>query len=148
MYTKTQTTHSQENGSVLLITLVLMVGFSALVTGSLSVMVSEHAKTTKRHYAKQVTYTAEGQLELARNIVNASRYDVNLNNLVLLNALDAPNQVIPGTGVRVERIGATEYYTLRTQATAHGITKAAEAVGMGQRHVPNAQRVEHPQRPQ
>lgn len=119
---------STETGSVMLVTLILMISFGALASASLSMTVSENRKLTMRHYARQVRLQAQGELEVAKNMVNASKYDMNLQNKVLIAALAAPNQVIPGTSVRVERVGTTKYFVLRAQATEHGITKSAEAI--------------------
>jgi hypothetical protein len=119
---------SSESGSVLLVTLVLMIAFGGLASASLSMTVSETKKLTTRHYARQVRLLAQGELEVAKNMVNASQYDTNLQNKVLLLALASPNQVIPNTNVRVERVETTKYFVLRSQATQHGITKSAEAI--------------------
>ncbi|MHC5072851.1 MAG: hypothetical protein ACYTGO_20450, partial [Planctomycetota bacterium] len=119
---------TRDEGSVLLVTLILMLGLGSLASASLAVMVSQNRTLVKRHRARQVELIAEGQLELAKNMVNASSYNVHMENMVLRDALSAPNQIIPNTEVRVEQIGGTMYYKLSTEATWQGITKSAEAI--------------------
>lgn len=117
-----------ESGSVLIVTLVSTIAFGALAATSLTVSVSENRKLSMRHTANKVTLMARGELEVAKNLVNASPYGVDLQNQVLLDALSQPEQKIPNTNVRVERYGATDYFILKATATAHGVTKSAEAV--------------------
>jgi hypothetical protein len=117
-----------ENGTVLVVLLILFVCFSGFVLASLTTVVAEDQRTTKRLYALQAQVNANSQLEFGKNLVNASPYDVNMNNQVLVSALEQPNQVIPGTAVRVERIGTTPYYRLTTLAVHMGVTKNAEAI--------------------
>lgn len=119
---------SEESGSVLIVTLVSMIAFGALAATSLTVSMTENKKLSIRHMSKKVTLMAQGELEVAKNLVNASPYDVNLQNIVLRDAINEPDQKIPNTNVRVEQYGTTDYYVLRATATAHGMTKSAEAI--------------------
>ena len=105
-----------------------MITFGGLVTASLSMMVSENKKISRRHLANQVEMQARGGLEIAKNIVNAASYDVFMQNRALQDAISDPNGLIANTDVTVSRVGTARYFVLRTEATIHGITKRAEAI--------------------
>jgi hypothetical protein len=117
-----------QNGSIMVVLMVLTLGFGAIVTAHLTKVVSQDREVAQRLYAMQAETMANSQLELAKNIVNASPYDVNMQNEVLVDALGEANQVIPGTAVRVERVTGTNYFVLRTTAAHRGIAKAAESI--------------------
>jgi hypothetical protein len=116
-----------EQGSILVVLLVLTVGFAAFAQATLSKTVVEHKKGSKRFLARQVLAEADGQLEVARNVVNASPY-TGLANDALSAALSSADGLIPGTQVSVERLSGTAYFALRTLAERNGVTKSAEAV--------------------
>ncbi len=115
-------------GSVMVVLMVLMLGIGAIVTAHLTKVVSQDRQVAQRLYELQAEIMANSQLELAKNLVNASAYDANMQNQVLVNALGEPDQVIPGTQVRAERVTGTNYFVLRTGAEQRGIAKAAESV--------------------
>lgn len=119
---------SSETGTVLVVLMILFLGFGAIAYGGLTMSIAENQKSVRRFSALQSQAIADGQMELAKNLVNASRYDVYMRNRVLRDALSEPNQVIPGTDVRIEQVGASNYFTLRTSATHGGVTSFAEAV--------------------
>lgn len=112
----------------MVVILILFLGFGAIAYGSLTMSIVENQKSVRRFSALQAQALADGQLEVGKNLVNASRYDMYLHNQVLHDALTRPNQVIPGTEVHVEQIGNSGYFTLRTSATHGGVTRHAEAV--------------------
>ena len=119
---------TNEVGSVLLTTLILMISFGGLVAASLAMMVSENRKLAKLHLAQKVEMLVAGKLEFAMNVVNASAYDSHLQNEALKQAMADPNRLIRGTDVSVERIGTTANFILRAVTHQHGIVKHADAV--------------------
>lgn len=108
--------------------LILFLGFGGIAYGSLTMVVVENQKNLKRFNALQAQAIADGDLEIAKNIVNASTYTGDMRNQVISDALDAVNRSIPGTNVRVERVGATNYFRLQTTAIHAGVRKQSEAV--------------------
>ncbi len=119
---------SDQRGSVLVVVMILFVGFAAFASASLAKVLAEDRKVSQRLSALQAETMANSQLELAKNIVNASAYDHDFQNEVLKAALLEPNQVIPGTAVRAEQIGTTPYFRLATAASQRGVERVAEAV--------------------
>ncbi len=117
-----------ERGSVLVVLMILFVAFGAFASASLAKVLAEDQRVSAQFHATQAQVLAISQLELAKNLVNASPYDSSMQNEVLRAALAAPDQVIPGTSVRVEQVGTTRYFALRTTALHRGVTKTAEAV--------------------
>jgi hypothetical protein len=119
---------ARERGTILVVLMILFVGFGAFASASLAKVLSEDQRVAARLHAAQAQVQATSQLELAKNLVNASSYDGSMRTQVLHAALAAPDQVIPGTDVRVEQVGATRYFRLRTAAMHRGVQKSAEAV--------------------
>jgi hypothetical protein len=119
---------ADERGVVLIVMLILFLGFGGIAYGSLTMVVVENQKNLKHFNALQAQAIAEGELEIAKNIVNASAYTGDMRNQVIADALDTADQSIPGTNVRIERVGATNYFRLQTTAIHAGVRKQAEAV--------------------
>lgn len=117
-----------ERGVVLPVLLIMFLGFGAIAYGGLTMTIAENQKGLRRFHALQAQAMAEGELEVAKNLVNASPYGVNLQNVVLRRAIDEPNQLIDGTQVRVEQVGTSNYFRLTASANHVGVTRTAEAV--------------------
>ncbi|MCC6670784.1 MAG: hypothetical protein IT458_06980 [Planctomycetes bacterium] len=117
-----------QEGTVLVVLMILFVCFAGFVTASLTSVVAEDHKTTHRLYALQAQVMANSQLELAKNLVNASPYNTDMENEVLLAAVARADRMIAGTQVRVERIGTTGYFRLTTTAAHMGVLRNSEAV--------------------
>lgn len=78
-----------------------------------------------RLYAERARSVAMGELERAKNIVNASPYTGESND-ALAAALRADPPFVPGTTVEVRRVGG-DWFVLRATGSFQGVTKTAQA---------------------
>ena len=117
----------KEGGFTLIILLVVMVTIGGLVTAHLGEVRSDQRKIMTRIYASRAQERAFGELERAKNIVNASPY-LNDENSALKAAVLSNPAYIPGTEVSVEKVGGpgSEWYTLKATGEFMGITRRAQ----------------------
>ncbi len=117
----------KEGGFTLIILLVVMVTIGGLVTAHLGEVRSDQRKIMTRIYASRAQERAFGELERAKNIVNASPY-LNDENTALKAAVLSSPPYIPGTEVAVEKVGGpgSEWYTLKASGEFMGITRRAQ----------------------
>ncbi len=116
-----------EGGFTLVILLVVMVTIGGLVTAHLGEVRSDQRKIMTRIYASRAQERAFGELERAKNIVNAAPY-LNDQNTALKAAIQSSPPYIPGTEVEVEKVGgpSSEWYTLKATGEFMGITRRAQ----------------------
>ena len=114
-------------GFAALALLFMLAGVGALSLAHLSKVVAEHKRARVLIAADRARALAEGELERAKNIVNAAPY-VGVNNTALTAAIAANPPFIAGTAVETTRVGAvdSEYFMLRASATWDGVTKTAQ----------------------
>ena len=116
-----------EQGTVLPIVLVTTFSIGALSMAHLIKVMAAAGKVRDEVHAARALATAEGELEFAKNVVNASPY-VNGRNMVLMAAVSASPPVIPGTSVRVQPLGdgTSDWFLLRATGTCVDITRTCE----------------------
>ena len=108
------TTARGQRGSTLVIVLIMMLSIGALITAHLSKAMAEVHKTRAKVEAERALAIAEGELERAKNIVNAAPYAGD-QNTALLAAIGAVPSFVPGTSVEVTRVGGvgSDWFMLR-----------------------------------
>ena len=118
----------REQGSALVVLVVLMVTVGGLVTAHLGEVNSEQRKIRTRIYAQRAAKRARGELERARNIVNAASYYQD-HNTALRAAVMSDPPFIPGTEVICQQVGgpASEWFLLRASGEFQGITREAQS---------------------
>jgi hypothetical protein len=98
-----------QKGSALSIMLILAMGVGSVVTSFLGRTLVEQSRVSQRAAHMRAYRQAQGQLELAKAIVNASGY-VGGQNLAVSAAMGSNPPCIPGTGVYVESAGPARWY--------------------------------------
>ena len=116
-----------DEGSVLIVVLLLMVGLSGVCFAHLTKVVVENRKLEVRESRDRARVLAEGELEIAKNIINAAPYDGN-NNRALMAALASTPALVPGTNVEVTPIGDAlgNWFRLTARATFGRSTQLAQ----------------------
>ena len=120
--------HPRQDGSVLIILLVMVIGAGSMALAHLTKVVAEGKKVRSRAYSERATTAAVSNLEFAKNVVNAAPY-VNGENTALLAAVQSNPPFIPGTTVEVKRVGSptSDWFMLRATGFYQGIAKRAQA---------------------
>ncbi|MCB9919717.1 MAG: hypothetical protein H6832_15040 [Planctomycetes bacterium] len=116
-----------ESGTALIFAIILTVSVGALVMAHMGEVNSERRKIDSIMHRQRATERAVGELERARNIVNAAPY-INGKNTALWAAIHSDPPYVPGTEVRVERVGPTEseWHVLRATGSFQNISKLAQ----------------------
>jgi hypothetical protein len=115
--------------------LAVMMFVVILVTGVLFVFLKHTTAEFKSQHlqrdSQQALWQANGQLQLAMNIINNSTYDANGRNNVLLQNADT-GQPISGTNVTLTSVsGSTTWYTLHASATVGSTTHVVRMLVRG-----------------
>ena len=116
---------SSERGAALLIVMLMMAAVASLAIAHLTKVLAEQRRLQVRTWAARAQMLAEGELERAKNIVNAAPYRLG-QNTALQAAIVADPPYVPGTTVLVEQMGTSEWFTLRAAGAFQGITKTAQ----------------------
>lgn len=116
-----------ERGSALVIALLMMLAIASLSITHLSKVLGEQHKLRMRDSMMRATMIADGEIDRAKNIVNAAPY-VSGQNSAITAALAAVGHVIPGTGVSVERLGPAngDLFLLTATASFGGAVRTAQ----------------------
>ncbi len=119
---------SSEAGSVMLVLVIMLVTVATVVTSQLTVIMGEQRAVEKRYHAHRAMAEAIAELEIAKNIVNASSY-VAGQNTVLQQAVSSAPPFVPGTRVMVTRVGSASapWFRLRARGEEQGVSKLAQA---------------------
>ena len=97
---------------MLVVVLFLTLGMGAMALAHLTKVVGEERKIQGEYNARRARALAEGELQIAQNIVNAAPY-VAGQNTALVAAVAATPPVIPGTNVEVAAVpGSSGWYSL------------------------------------
>jgi hypothetical protein len=122
---------SGERGSVMPALMVATTSVAALAAAYLTKVAADVSEARGRDTAMRASQNAVANLEIARNIVNASPYD-SVGNRALLAAMSAPpaggRRLLPGCPVEaeVEELG-DGWFMLRTFGEESGVRKVAQA---------------------
>ena len=116
-----------ERGSALVIALLLMLAIASLSITHLTKVLAEQGKLRMRDAMIRATMIADGEIDRAKNVVNAAPY-VNGQNSAIIAALGATGHLVPGTGVMVERLGSAtgDLFLLTATASFGGAVRTAQ----------------------
>ena len=119
--------NENESGTALVFAIILTVSVGALVMAHMGEVNSERRKIDSIMHRQRATERAVGELERARNIVNAAPY-VHGKNTALWAAIHSDPPYVPGTEVRVEKVGPSdgEWHVLRASGSFQGVAKLAQ----------------------
>lgn len=117
-----------ERGSALVIAVLLMLAIASLSIAHLTKVLAEQQKLRMRDAMVRATALADGEIERAKNIVNAAPYAAG-QNTALTAAVTASDHFVPGTTVQVERLGPVDGDLFLLTATCRfgGAVRTAQA---------------------
>ena len=123
---ETERHRRSEDGSALIVLLISMVAVGALMMAHLTHVVAENNKVRSMVHAERAQQVAIGELEYAKNVVNAAAYRGG-HNTAISAALGATPPLIPGTQVEVVDVpGAPSWVMMRARGSYQGIERSAQ----------------------